>query len=235
RRVAARARRRAVLCLRVPRHRSAVAPGGGSAARRLERGHGARGRGRAGGRVRAGGRGRRTGGARPRPVRARPARPSARLASARAVGGAVVHGVRCLPCARRADRRAAGARHPVVPWQPARRAPRVQPRGLARHGHRGHVAHLLPVAHPYPAASSPATPTFWLWLAGVVLLAAGAAFGSTAAVAAGLAGLLAAAACLALNLIASLRGGQTALTLPARLIAVAQCFLAAGLVTALAA
>ncbi len=53
--------------------------------------------------------------------------------------------------------------------------------------------------------------------------------------AAGLAGLLAAAACLALNLIASLRGGQTALTLPARLIAVAQCFLAAGLVTALAA
>jgi hypothetical protein len=78
-------------------------------------------------------------------------------------------------------------------------------------------------------------PTFWLWLAGVVLLALGAAFGSAAAVAAGLAGLLGAAASLALNLVASLRGSEAALTLPARLIALAQCFLAAGLVTALAA
>ncbi|HET8673874.1 MAG TPA: hypothetical protein VFL87_09575 [Thermoleophilaceae bacterium] len=78
-------------------------------------------------------------------------------------------------------------------------------------------------------------PTFWLWLMGVALLALGAAFASAALVAAGLAALLAAAACLVLNLIASLRGSEAALTLPARLIALAQCFLVAGLVTAFVA
>lgn len=76
-------------------------------------------------------------------------------------------------------------------------------------------------------------PTFWLWLAGVAALAAGAAFGSDAGVACGWALLLASAACLGVNLVASLRAADTPLTLSARLISLAQAFLAAGLVLAL--
>lgn len=79
------------------------------------------------------------------------------------------------------------------------------------------------------------TPTFWLWLLGVAGLAAGAAGGSQAVVATGWLVLALSATSLSVNLIASLRGADAALTLPARLIAVAQCFLVAGLVTALAA
>jgi nitrite reductase (NO-forming) len=78
-------------------------------------------------------------------------------------------------------------------------------------------------------------PTFWLWLVGVAALAAGAAGGSQAVVATGWLVLALSATSLSVNLIASLRGADAPLTLPARLIAVAQCFLVAGLVTALAA
>ena len=78
-------------------------------------------------------------------------------------------------------------------------------------------------------------PTFWLWLLGVALLAVGAAAGSQAVVALGWLGLTSAASCLSINLIASLRSADAALTLPARLIALAQCFLVAGLVLAFAA
>src|SRR5689334_4159330 len=76
-------------------------------------------------------------------------------------------------------------------------------------------------------------PTFWLWLLGVAALAAGAAGGSDAVVAGGWALLLAAAGCLAANVVASLLAADTPLTLAARLIAPAQAFLAAGLVLAL--
>ncbi len=78
-------------------------------------------------------------------------------------------------------------------------------------------------------------PTFWLWLGGVSALASGAAFGSDTIVACGWLALLLSAACLAANLIASLRGAAAPLTLPGRLIALAQCFLAAGLVVAFVA
>jgi len=78
-------------------------------------------------------------------------------------------------------------------------------------------------------------PTFWLWLLGVALLAAGAAGGSQAVVALGWLGLALAACGLSINLVASLRSADATLTLPARLIALAQCFLVAGLVVAFAA
>lgn len=74
---------------------------------------------------------------------------------------------------------------------------------------------------------------FWLWLAGVAGLAAGAAFGSDAVVACGWALLLVSAGCLGANLVASLRAADAPLTLSARLISIAQAFLAAGLVVAL--
>ncbi len=76
-------------------------------------------------------------------------------------------------------------------------------------------------------------PTFWGWLAGVGVLAGGAAFGSDAVVAFGWGLLLASAGCLAVNLVASLRLAEAQLTLPARLVSVAQAFLPAGLVVAL--
>jgi nitrite reductase (NO-forming) len=78
-------------------------------------------------------------------------------------------------------------------------------------------------------------PTFWLWLLGVALLAGGAAGGSQVVVAAGWLGLALAASGLGINLIASLRGADASLTLPARLIALAQCFLVAALIIAFAA
>jgi hypothetical protein len=78
-------------------------------------------------------------------------------------------------------------------------------------------------------------PAYWLWLAGVALLAGGAAGGSQAVVAAGWLGLALAACALSINLLASLRDSEVSLTLPARLIALAQCFLVAGLVTAFVA
>ena len=76
-------------------------------------------------------------------------------------------------------------------------------------------------------------PAFWLWLAGVAALAAGAAFGNDAVVGCGWGLLLTSAGCLGVNLVASLRLAGAPLTLPARLVSVAQSFLPAGLVVAL--
>ncbi|MEO6857144.1 MAG: hypothetical protein ABI323_00940, partial [Solirubrobacteraceae bacterium] len=76
-------------------------------------------------------------------------------------------------------------------------------------------------------------PTFTLWLLGVGELALGAAIGADAVIAAGWVTLLLAAALLELNLLASLRGASATLALPARLIALAQTFLPAGLLLAL--
>jgi hypothetical protein len=47
-----------------------------------------------------------------------------------------------------------GPRRGLAVRQPARRAPRAQPRRLARHGDPRHAAHLLPVAHPDAAPPS---------------------------------------------------------------------------------
>jgi nitrite reductase (NO-forming) len=78
-------------------------------------------------------------------------------------------------------------------------------------------------------------PTFALWLLGVGQLALGAAFAVDAIVVLGCLELAAAAALLVVNLAASLRAAPDPLALPARLIAVGQAFLAAGLLVALAA
>ncbi|MFN8174438.1 MAG: hypothetical protein U0T02_05155 [Solirubrobacteraceae bacterium] len=78
-------------------------------------------------------------------------------------------------------------------------------------------------------------PTFAAWLAGVALLALGAAFGSDPVVAAGWLGALAAAALLVANVAGSLRARTIELSLPARLVALAQAFLLAGLALGLAA
>ncbi len=78
-------------------------------------------------------------------------------------------------------------------------------------------------------------PTFALWLIGVLELAVGAAFASRAVLAAGWADLLAAAVLLCVNLVASLRAAPRPLGLPARLLGLAQAFLAAGLALGLAA
>jgi nitrite reductase (NO-forming) len=77
-------------------------------------------------------------------------------------------------------------------------------------------------------------PTFAAWLIGVVLLACGAAFSLQPAIASGWFGLVLAAGLLTVNLAASLRAAPGPLSLPARLIALAQAFLAAGLLFALA-
>ena len=76
-------------------------------------------------------------------------------------------------------------------------------------------------------------PTFGLWLVGVVTLAGGAAFDADVAVLIAWAGLAAAAAALAINVAGSVLAAPVALTLPARLITMAQVFLLAGIVEAL--
>lgn len=78
-------------------------------------------------------------------------------------------------------------------------------------------------------------PTFWLWLLGIAGLAAGAAYASRWLLAVAWLDLLVAAALLAANLLGSLRASAMTLALPARLLAVAQLFLPAGLVLALVA
>ena len=77
-------------------------------------------------------------------------------------------------------------------------------------------------------------PTFLLWLLGIAQLAFGAAFGVHAVVDSGWVSLALAACLLAINLGASLRAARRPLALPAKLIALAQGFLAAGLLFALA-
>jgi nitrite reductase (NO-forming) len=77
-------------------------------------------------------------------------------------------------------------------------------------------------------------PTFVAWLIGVALLTCGAAFGLQIAIASGWFALALAAGLLTVNLAASLRAAPRPLALPARLIALAQVFLAAGLLFALA-
>jgi hypothetical protein len=78
-------------------------------------------------------------------------------------------------------------------------------------------------------------PTYLVWLLGVALLAAGSAFGSEVVLVTGWAALLLAAALLCTNLVASLGGAPRPLTLPVRLITLAQAFLMTGLAVALAA
>ena len=78
-------------------------------------------------------------------------------------------------------------------------------------------------------------PVYTLWLIGIVGLAGGAAFDHAAVLAAGWTCLLFAATLLAVNLLASLRTAVRPLGLPARLLGLAQAFLPAGLVIALAA
>ena len=78
-------------------------------------------------------------------------------------------------------------------------------------------------------------PTFVLWLAGVITLAAGAGFASAPMLVVGWGSLMAAATLLGTNLLASLRAAPRPLTLPARLLALAQIYLIAGLATALVA
>jgi nitrite reductase (NO-forming) len=78
-------------------------------------------------------------------------------------------------------------------------------------------------------------PTYVLWLLGIVGLAAGAAFDRAGVLATGWTCLLLAATLLAVNLLASLRTAARPLGLPARLLALAQAFLPAGLLLALVA
>lgn len=78
-------------------------------------------------------------------------------------------------------------------------------------------------------------PTYTFWLAGVLLLAAGAAFGIVSILALGWLSLLASAMLLSVNLLASLGAAARPLALPARLVALAQVFLPTGLLLALLA
>lgn len=78
-------------------------------------------------------------------------------------------------------------------------------------------------------------PTFGLWLGGVVALALGAAFDTDAVVLVAWMALTAAAAALAINVAGSVRTAPITLALPARLIALAQIFLLAGIIVALIA
>ena len=78
-------------------------------------------------------------------------------------------------------------------------------------------------------------PTFVLWLGGVAGLTAGAALGSDPVVALGWICLAVAAAMLSGNLLASLLNAPSPLSLPARLVALGQVFLPAGVIVALAA
>jgi nitrite reductase (NO-forming) len=91
---------------------------------------------------------------------------------------------------------------------------------------------LTPTRLRYPQLQRP---TFALWLVGVVELTTGAAFTSRAVLAVGWTDLLGAIALLCVNLIASLRSAPRPVALPARLVALTQAFLAAGLALALAA
>lgn len=77
--------------------------------------------------------------------------------------------------------------------------------------------------------------TFVFWLLGVAGLASGAAFGSDQAVTLGWIGLAVAAAMLSANLLASLLTAPRPLSLPARLVALGQVFLPAGVIVALTA
>lgn len=76
-------------------------------------------------------------------------------------------------------------------------------------------------------------PTFVAWVSGVALLATGAAWASVTLLACGWLALLVAALMLASNIVGSLRGAPV-LTLPARLVALGQACLPAGLLLALA-
>ena len=78
-------------------------------------------------------------------------------------------------------------------------------------------------------------PTYVLWLLGILGLAGGAAFDITPLLTSGWTCLLLAATLLAVNLLASLRSAVRPLALPARLLALAQAFLPAGLLLALLA
>lgn len=78
-------------------------------------------------------------------------------------------------------------------------------------------------------------PTLVLWMLGVVDLALGAAFAATAATAVAWLELAGAAALLAVNLGASLQAASIPLSLAARLVALAQLFLLAGIILALIA
>lgn len=84
----------------------------------------------------------------------------------------------------------------------------------------------------YPRLQRPA---YVLWLLGVIELAVGAAFTSRAVLAAGWTDLLAASALLCLSLLTSLRSAPRPLSLPARLVALAQACLVTGLTVALIA
>ena len=77
-------------------------------------------------------------------------------------------------------------------------------------------------------------PTFACWTLGTVALAAGYAFGAGPSVIGGWTALTVAAALLCANLAASLRASEATISLPARLIAVAQACLVLALVLALA-
>jgi nitrite reductase (NO-forming) len=78
-------------------------------------------------------------------------------------------------------------------------------------------------------------PTYILWLLGILGLAGGAAFDIAPLLAGGWTCLLLAATLLAVNLLASLLTAVRPLALPARLLALAQAFLPAGLLLALLA
>ena len=78
-------------------------------------------------------------------------------------------------------------------------------------------------------------PTFVLWIAGIAGLALGSAFDSRVLITLAWLGLLVAGALLAINIVASLRASMAKLSLSARLLAVAQPFLPAGLLVAVIA
>ena len=84
---------------------------------------------------------------------------------------------------------------------------------------------------PHPRLQGP---TFTAWLAGVALLAAGAAFDSRVLLGAGWIALAAGGGLLAANVIGCLRAAAPNPGLPARLVGTGQAFLVAGLLSALA-
>lgn len=78
-------------------------------------------------------------------------------------------------------------------------------------------------------------PAFAAWVSGTAALAAGYGFGTAWLAVAGWVGLTLGGALLAINLLASTRQAPSPLSLPARLVAVGQCFLVAGLLVGLVA
>ena len=118
----------------------------------------------------------------------------------------------------------------VAARQPARRAPRAQPRRLAGHGDHRHAAHVLPLAHPDTAAlPAPAAPHLRPVAArACALLAIGAAFTSHAVAGRRLDRRCSLAAALLCRQPARLAAHRAIrpLALPARLLALAQAFLA---------